>query len=134
MIHSAVAAGAPKSLWGPGVVRKDVREDSQLRKMFEIMNRHVPSKRISLAELRERPEAEYQAKDGVSYRIKKRELDYLAGMLTLEEQLRLKLPIIIMTDTSYGAGGAWKVLGKLEVKVVSRIVGREPEFPDQMRL
>ena len=111
-----------------------MQEDGQLRKMFEIMNRHVPSKRTSLAELRQQAEALYQGKDGVSYRIKKRELDYLAGMLTPEEQERLKLPIVVMTDTSYEAGGAWKVMGKLEVKVVSKIVGREPEFPNEMRL
>lgn len=111
-----------------------MQEDGRLRKMFEIMNRHVPSKRISLAELRRRAEAEYRGKDGVSYHIKKRELDCLAGMLDPPEQEKLKLPIIIMTDTSYPHGGAWKVWGKLEVKVVSRIVGREPEFPDRMRL
>jgi uncharacterized protein (UPF0216 family) len=39
-----------------------------------------------------------------------------------------------MTDTAYESGGAWKVMGRVEVKVVSQIVGREPEFPDQMRL
>jgi len=70
----------------------------------------------------------------VDYRIKKAELDLLAGMLDDMERNKLKLPIIIMTDTSSDHGGSWKVMGRVEVKVVSALVGREPEFPDQMRL
>ncbi len=111
-----------------------MQEDPQIRKMFEIMNRHVPSKRTSLAELLRLKDAGYQGKDGVSYHIKRAELELLAGMLDESERSKLKLPIIIMTDTGYGSGGAWKVMGRVEVKVVSTIVGRDPEFPDQMRL
>jgi uncharacterized protein (UPF0216 family) len=111
-----------------------MHNETQLRKLLEVMNRHVPSKRVSLAELMRSKEAEYQGKDNVVYHVKRKELDLLASMLDPGERGRLKLPIIIMTDTSYEQGGAWKVMGKLEVKVVSKIVGRDPEFPDQMRL
>lgn len=110
-----------------------MQEDAQLRKMFEIMNRHVPSKRSSLADLLKAADAEYQGRDGIHYRIKKNELEYLATLVDPWDQERLKLPIIIMTDTA-DENGAWKIMGTLEVKVVSQIVGREPEFPDQMRL
>jgi uncharacterized protein (UPF0216 family) len=111
-----------------------MQDEYQFRKLMEMMNRHVPTKRISLAELIRSKEAGYQGKDGINYHIKRKELDMLAAMLDTTEREKLKLPIIIMTDTSYEAGGAWKVMGKLEVQVVSKIVGREPEFPDQMRL
>lgn len=111
-----------------------MQEETQVRKLLEIMNRHVPTKRISLAELIRSQEAGYQGKDGVNYHIKRKELELLDAMLDPTEKQKLKLPIIIMTDTSYEAGGAWKVMGKVEVKVVSKIVGREPEFSDQMRL
>ena len=117
-----------------GIRKVEMQDDSQFRKLMEIMNRHVPSKRISLAELIRQKEAGYQGKDGVSYHIKRKELEMLASILEPGERERLKLPIIIMTDTTYEAGGAWKIMGKLEVQVVSRIVEREPEFPDQMRL
>ncbi|MBI0583955.1 MAG: DUF61 family protein [Methanomassiliicoccus sp.] len=110
-----------------------MQEDTQMRKLLEMMNRHVPSKRASLAELLNAPEAEYQGKDGVRYRIKRGELEYLAGIVDTWDRPKLKLPIIIMTDTGYEAG-AWKVMGRVEVKVVSKIVGREPEAEDQMRL
>lgn len=111
-----------------------MQDESQIRRLLESMNRHVPSKRVSLAELLKAPEAEYQGKDGVRYHIKRKELEYLAGLVDTWDHGRLKLPIIIMTDTSYEAGGAWKVMGRLEVRVVSKIVEREPEFEDQMRL
>jgi len=111
-----------------------MQEEGQIRKMLEMMNRHIPSKRSSLADLLKQREAGYKGKDGVDYRIKKAELDLLAGMLDDMERNKLKLPIIIMTDTSSDHGGSWKVMGRVEVKVVSALVGREPEFPDQMRL
>jgi uncharacterized protein (UPF0216 family) len=38
-----------------------------------------------------------------------------------------------MTDTSYGEG-YWKVMGKIEVKALSKLIGREPEREDEMRL
>jgi uncharacterized protein (UPF0216 family) len=111
-----------------------MQEDSQIRKMMEMLNRHVPSKRTSLADYLKGTDAEYEGKDGVRYHIKRRELEYLASLLDDWEWTKLKLPIIIMTDTSYEAGGAWKIMGKTEVKVVSKIVEREPEFEDSMRL
>jgi uncharacterized protein (UPF0216 family) len=111
-----------------------MQDESQMQKIMEMMNRHVPSKRTSLAELLKAKEAEYRGKDGVVYHIKRKELEFLASIVDAWDQPKLKLPIIIMTDTSYEAGGAWKIMGRIEVKVVSQIVGREPEFPDQMRL
>lgn len=111
-----------------------MQDDTQIRKLLEMMNRHVPSRRASLADHLKAEEAEYQGKDGVHYRIKRNELEYLATIVDPWDQGKLKLPIIIMTDTGDEGGGAWKIMGRVEVKVVSQIVGREPEFPDQMRL
>jgi uncharacterized protein (UPF0216 family) len=96
------------------------------------MNRHVPTRRVSLGELRRQEEAGYQAKDGRRYHISKEEIELVASLLEPWDQERIKLPIIIMTDAS--EGGMWKVMGKLEVRVVSQLVGRSPEFEDRMRL
>lgn len=111
-----------------------MQDESQIRKLLEMMNRHVPSKRTSLTELLKAEDAEYQGKDGVHYHIKRNELEYLASIVDPWDQGRLKLPIIIMTDTADEGGSTWKIMGRVEVAVVSQIVGREPEFPDQMRL
>jgi uncharacterized protein (UPF0216 family) len=58
----------------------------------------------------------------------------LASIVDPADRSKLRLPIIIMTDTGDEGGGSWKVMGRAEVRAVSKIVGREPEFPDQMRL
>jgi len=106
--------------------------EGEMRKLLESMNWHVPAKRVSLGELRRQVEAGYQAKDGRRYHISKEEINLVASLLDPWDQDRIKLPIIVMTDAS--EGGMWKVMGRLEVKVVSQIVGRTPEFEDQMRL
>ena len=94
--------------------------DGQFRKMMEMMNRHVPSKRVPLSDLLGAADAGYTSKDGMTYsHIKCDELKLIASLLDPGERQRLKLPIIIMTDTSYD-GGAWKVMGRLEVKVISQ--------------
>ncbi|MDW5562942.1 MAG: DUF61 family protein [Methanomassiliicoccus sp.] len=111
-----------------------MQDETQIRRLLEMMNRHVPSRRTSLTDLLKAQDPEYQSKDGIHYRIKRNELEYLSTIVDPWDQPKLKLPIIIMTDTGDEAGGAWKILGRVEVKVVSQIVGREPEFPDQMRL
>ncbi len=107
--------------------------DGQFRKMMEMMNRHVPSKRVPLSDLLGAADAGYTSKDGMTYCIKRDELKLIASLLDPGERQRLKLPIIIMTDTSYD-GGAWKVMGRLEVKVISQIADRTPEKPEEMRL
>ncbi len=109
-------------------------EDSSFRKLMEIMNRHVPPKRRSLAVLLSESDPSYTGRDGNEYRFKKKELEYLASLLDPYEQQKLKLPIIVMTDTSYGEGGAWKVMGRTETKVISLVVERKPEKEDEMRL
>lgn len=96
------------------------------------MNRHVPARRPSLGQLLEMEEPHYVDKDGNKYLIRREEIELIASLLDPWDSDRIKLPIVVMTDTS--EGGAWKVLGKLEVTVVSKIVGRRPEFEDRMRL
>lgn len=58
-----------------------MQDESQIRKLLEMMNRHVPSKRTSLTELLKAEDAEYQGKDGVHYHIKRNELEYLASIV-----------------------------------------------------
>ncbi len=111
----------------------DIFNERAMQRLFTNMNQHVPAKRRSLKQLLEDPDPSYEGKDGRRYRLDPQELVYLSGFLDEDESSRLKLPILIMTDTSYGEG-YWKVIGKLEVKVISRIIGREPEREDEMRV
>lgn len=104
-----------------------------IEKLIQSMNRHVPAKRSSLEQLLEQEEPTYSGKDGTEYSLKKEELDKIASLLEERERRKLKLPIYISTDTAY-PGGAWKIRGRIEVKVVSNLIKREPENDDEMRL
>ena len=104
-----------------------------IEKLIQSMNRHVPSQRTSLEQLLEQEEPSYRGKDGTEYRLKREELERISSLLEEREKRKLRLPIYISTDTTY-PGGAWKIRGKIEVKVVSKLLQREPEKDDEMRL
>ncbi|MHC1709216.1 MAG: DUF61 family protein [Methanomassiliicoccales archaeon] len=111
----------------------DIFNERAMQRLFSNMNQHVPVKRRSLQQLLLEGDPSYVGKDGRTYKIDRKELDILAEMLDPDERSRLKLPILIMTDTSYG-DGYWKVIGTLEVKVLSKLINRTPEKDDEMRV
>lgn len=104
-----------------------------MQRLFTNMNQHVPVKRRTLSQLLQDSDPSYVGKDGRTYRIDHRELKLLSNLVDEEDRKRLKLPILIMTDTSYG-DGYWKVIGTLEVKVLSQLINRTPEKDDEMRV
>ena len=111
----------------------DIFNERAMQRLFTNMNQHVPVKRRSLRQLLEDPDPSYEGKDGRRYRLDRPELSFLSAFLVEDEPSRLKLPILTMTDTPVG-DGYWKIVGKLEVTVISRIIGREPEKEDEMRV
>jgi uncharacterized protein (UPF0216 family) len=108
-------------------------DDKTLEKLVVHLNKHVPSIRKRLSELLVQKDPTYVGKDGTTYHVSPEELEILASCLDEFERSSLKIPILIMTDTSY-PGGAWKVMGKLETKVISRMIGKEPESHEEIRL
>ena len=82
----------------------DIFNERAMQRLFSNMNQHVPVKRRSLKQLLEDPDPSYEGKDGRRYRLDRGELELLSGFLEDDEASRLKLPILIMTDTSYGDG------------------------------
>jgi uncharacterized protein (UPF0216 family) len=111
----------------------DIFNERVMQRLFSDMNQHVPVKRRTLRALLEDQDPSYQGRDGRMYRLDRKELQLLSSILDEEEVAHLKLPILIMTDTSYGEG-YWKIMGRTEVKVISRLIGREPEKEDEMRV
>lgn len=107
-------------------------ENGTFQKLIAMMNKHVPSTRKTLRDLMGQNEPAYAGKDGNTYHISKDELELIASQIEDYERGSIKIPILIMTDTSC-PGGAWKVMGMIETKVVSRIVGREPDTPEEIR-
>ena len=97
-----------------------------------MMNRHLPEARRLLSELEKEDEPHYVGKDGHRYRLDRKELETISSSLDRFDRDRLRLPILIMTDTSVETG-AWRVEGKLEVKVIAAVLGKEPDTEDRIR-
>lgn len=108
-------------------------DEATLKKLLLAMNQHLPKQRRPLSELLLEKEPRYYGKDGHSYRLDKSELVFIASLLDSLDKARLRLPILLMSDTSY-EGGAWKVTGKVEARLISKILGREIDSEDEIRL
>jgi len=108
-------------------------DDKTLEKLVAHMNKHVPSTRRRLSELLREKDPVYFGRDGTVYHMSRKELEILSSYTDELERDALKIPILIMTDTSY-PGGAWKVMGRIEAKVTSRVIGKETESMDEIRL
>ena len=97
------------------------------------MNRHIPVSRKSLLECLEAGEGTYETKDGQKCSIDRKDLELLAGKCTEIEKMRLRIPIFVSTDMSY-EGGAWKVEGRTEAAVVSKLLNKKLYKDDFLRL
>ena len=106
------------------------RMDTQ--KMISDMNKHIPVSRRTLLEHIESNDLTYKTRDGFICSFDKEEIDFLRDVCTEIEKMRLRLPILISTDTS--SDGAWKADGITETAVVSRILDKRPMREDMLRL
>jgi uncharacterized protein (UPF0216 family) len=97
------------------------------------INNHTPVSRKTLLECLESKDAVYETKDGHGCAIDRNDLEFLAGKCTEIEKMRLRVPILVSTDTSY-EGGAWKVEGKTEAAVVSKLLNKRLYKDDFLRL
>jgi uncharacterized protein len=95
------------------------------------MNEHIPPKRRTLANMLSEDDPSYEGKDGRRYMVSRDELRILASNADPWDLDRIKIPLLLMTDTSYGPG-YWKIIGKAETTLVSRLIEREPEKVDEI--
>ena len=105
--------------------------EGTLEKLFKSMNSHIPAIRPSLATLLQMERPSYTDKNGRTYMISKDELIDLSNYVDKWELSRVKVPILLMTDTNY-ENGRWKVIGRVETKIISRIIQRESEKEDEI--
>ena len=97
------------------------------------MNRHAPVSRRTILEYLESGYDTYETKDGQKVSVDRKELELLAGNCTEIEKMRLRIPMIVSTDTS-SENGAWKVEGRTEAAVVSRLLNKRLYRDDFLRL
>jgi uncharacterized protein (UPF0216 family) len=107
-------------------------DEASLRRFLGMMNRHLPQARRSLFELEKEDDPRYFGKDGHSYRLNKDEIALISSILGPSDKNRLRLPILIMTDPETG-DGAWRVEGKVEVRVIAAVLGKEPDTESKIR-
>ncbi|QLH75423.1 MAG: DUF61 family protein [Methanomassiliicoccales archaeon] len=106
-------------------------DEKTLEKMFKSMNVHVPAVRPSLEEMLSMEEPSYSDKSGRTYKVDKKELLELAELVDIWDRGKLKIPILLMTDTNYEQS-CWKVIGKTETALMSKLLSREPEKENEI--
>ncbi|MDR0887864.1 MAG: DUF61 family protein [Candidatus Methanoplasma sp.] len=104
-----------------------------VERMIADMNSNMPVNRRSLLDYIDNGNLTYETKSGAVCSFDKEELEFLASKCTEIEKMRLRLPIFVSTDTSYQSG-AWKVEGKTEVSVISKVMNKKPYREDFLRL
>jgi len=100
-----------------------ISEEGVLRKLLQHLNAQAPSKRPTLSELEAMSEPVYIGRDGKEYIISREELRTVRGALDLLGIRDLKLPIVVLADSSFEQS-SWRVEGELECALVLRLLGK----------
>ena len=88
---------------------------------LRVVNSGLPRRRKPLSVLLQEKYPCVECNDGSSYLFKKKELAYLAGMVSAGEQEKLLLPMLIEMEADQ-AEAAVICVGEVEEKVLSRIL------------
>ncbi len=86
---------------------------------------------MNLVDLLNSDDPHYISRDGRQVPFPRTELEALADYCDEFELQRLRVPIYVSTDPS--GAGSWKIEGRLEVAVASRILDREPLREDLLK-
>jgi Uncharacterized protein conserved in archaea len=106
-----------------------LNSDNLLKKQVVSLNKHLPRRRKTLAELLEEERPHVLGADGTRHRFKNAELERIAGMVHAEDYERLKLPIYIEVE-SMTSGAVIK--GPLETEIVCKILEIEPNHKNEV--
>ena len=102
-------------------------------KMLAGMNSSAPAAKMSLLDLADSDNPSFRTRSGNVIDIDRAEIDLLMSACTEMEKIRLKLPITMVTDTS-GEMSTWRIDGKTEAAVISRILGKPLIKEDSVRI
>jgi len=97
------------------------------------MNSHAPLNRRSLAIHTDSGDFTYKTKNGHTCEISEEEIALLNGICTEQEKFLLRLPIMVMTDTSFSQS-VWKIEGRTEASVISKLLLKKPLRDDLIHL
>ena len=92
-----------------------------LKSEFKVVNAHLPGRQKALSELLDEEYPHVLCRDGSSHLFKRKELEYLSGLLTEDERKRLLLPMLIEVSA---AEDEMSLIcqGGVEEKVISSVL------------
>ena len=96
--------------------------DNILKKQVISLNRHLPRRRKTLAELLKEERPHVLGADGTRHRFKNAELKKIASIIDKEDYKKLKLPIYIEIESL--TSGA-KIAGDIESSIICKILNIE---------
>jgi uncharacterized protein (UPF0216 family) len=99
--------------------------------MIGELNANIPVNRRTLSDYLENGDYTYRTRSGVTGTFDPAELRLLREVCTDAESARLRLPILVSTDHTAGHG-AWRVDGRTESAVVSRLLDKVPRHEDRI--
>lgn len=114
----------------PFTIEDDPRDVGRL---IAGLNNNLPVKRRSLVDYMDNGGNTFLTRSGTECSFDRAGIEYLDGLCTVQEKLTLRLPVFVTTDPQSEFGG-WKVEGKTEVAVISRILGRKAHGDDYMSI
>ncbi len=94
-----------------------------LVKTIQTLNQHLPSRRLTLAELIAMDKPGIKGKDNTFFVIDKAELELISKSLPRFLWNRIRLPLLIEMAPDFGSGSA-RIQGEAEVEAVSKILGK----------
>ncbi|MCL1904603.1 MAG: DUF61 family protein [Methanomassiliicoccaceae archaeon] len=105
----------------------------EIEHLLADINAHAPVNRRTLAEHVDSRDLTYRTRNGHTCEFTKEEIGKLCEICTEQEKFLLRLPIMIMTDTSFSQS-TWKVEGRTETSVVSKLISKRPARDDLIHL
>ena len=108
-------------------------ENTVVENMLADLNRNLASGKRTLEEFHDSGDRTFKVRDGTSVEIPMDQIEFLWNVCDDSERIRLRLPIYVSTDISSDTG-AWKVEGRTEAAVVSKVIGRKMYRDDMVRL
>ena len=96
--------------------------EKMLARMIEAVNRHMPAKTKSLAEMLKEKDPTIRARDGNEYYIEKRELEFVAAYVDEIDWGRFRIPVILEMNDIGGERVVY-VRDKLHAEFIKKAFG-----------
>ena len=103
-----------------------------LKGEFRVVNAHLPGKQKTLSDLLTEEYPHVLCRDGSTHLFKRKELKYLASLISADEQKALLLPMLLEVGAGQGEV-AVICLGEVEEKVMAKILDM-PITPRQRKI